>query len=399
MAKRVLVPLDESRRPGARGVTPARHADLRARLAALARITRAPAPVVSVYLDTRWRDEHQRGRVRVFLADELRRARAHAVPALAADLDWIAAQGEAIVSQARRPGAHGVALFACGALGLREALPLRVAVENAFAVGDAPHLRPLARLVDETPATLVVFVDAERARLIELRADGVAPEVTLESAVPGHHRQGGWQLLAQSRYRRHIQAQRDRHFDAVASAVTALVDGHGVERIVLAGETRAVAVFGKRLEGRIARRVAGAVPGAKHEPASALVERAGALLGTARSETETAAVDAVLTEAAKGGLAMAGLEGVLEAAARGAVDRLYLAAAFREPGRECAGCGALQPGPAATCRRCGGATKDVELGEALVQRVLASGGNVETVDARGGLARAGGVAAQLRYPL
>lgn len=375
------------------------HVDLRARLAELARLTRTPAPVVSVYLDTRWRDEQQRDRVRVFLADELKKARAGAAPGLAADLDWIAAQGEAILSQARRPGAHGVALFACGALGLREALPLRVAVENAFAVGAAPHLRPLARLVDETPATLVVFVDAESARLIELRADGVAPEVTLESAVPGHHRQGGWQLLAQSRYQRHIQAQRDRHFDAVASAVTALVDDHGVERIVLAGEARAVAIFRKCLEHRIARLVVGAVAGAKHEPSSVLVERAAALLGQRRDGHEAAAVSAVLTEAAKGGRAAAGLEGVLDAAGRGAVQRLYLLRTFRERGGQCAECGALQPGDAAVCRLCRAATKEVELGEALVQRVLGTGGEVETVDSSVELGHAGGVAARLRYPL
>ena len=36
-------------------------------LKALARITPGAAPVISVYLDTRWSDEHQRERVRVFV--------------------------------------------------------------------------------------------------------------------------------------------------------------------------------------------------------------------------------------------------------------------------------------------------------------------------------------------
>ena len=110
-------------------------------------------------------------------------------------------------------------------------------------------------------------------------------------------------------------------------------------------------------------------------------------------------MEAVLTEAAKGGRATAGLEATLEAAGRGAVHRLYVLAAFRQAGRECAACGALQPGDATACRRCRGATKEVELGEALVQRVLATGGTVDTVAVAGGLARAGGVAALLRYPL
>ena len=373
---------------------------LGARLAQLARITRAPSPVVSVYLNTLWADEHQRHRVRVFLTDEIRKAReAGGPPALAADLDWIAQQGGALIAQAQHADAHGVVLFACGALGLREVLPVRVGVENFFVIAEAPYLRRLVELLEDTPSTLVVFVDGESARLIQLRPDGVGREVTLASEVPGHHRQGGWQLIAQSRYQRHIQVHRAQHFDAVAGAVTDLVDEHGVERIVLAGESRAVAVFQKHLEGRIARFVAGTVAGARHEPSGAFVERARALLGLTEGDADAAAVDAALTEAAKGGRAAAGLEAVIDAAARGAVHRLYLLKTFRAPGRQCGGCGALQPGAGPACRICGAATKDVELGEALVQRVLATGGSVETVTIHGDLGRAGGLAALLRYPV
>jgi len=374
-------------------------AALSARLAALARITRAPSPVVSVYLGTRWADEHQRERVRVFLANEIKKARALPGSALGEDLDWIAAQGEALVQQTLFPGATGVVLFACGPLGLREALPVRAAVEDTFVVNDAPYLRRLAEIVRETPSALVVFVDGESARLIQVGTDGVGAEVTLESDVPNRHRQGGWRLLAQTRFQRHIEEHRGRHFDAVAATLADVADEHGVDHIVLAGEARTLAVFRKYLEGRIAQRVAGTIAAARHEPAGALVERAAPLLRLREGAAETAGVEAVLTEAAKGGRATAGLEATLEAAGRGAVHRLYVLAAFRQAGRECAACGALQPGDATACRRCRGATKEVELGEALVQRVLATGGTVDTVAVAGGLARAGGVAALLRYPL
>ncbi len=370
------------------------------RAAELARVTRAPSPVVSVYLNTLWSDEHQRDRVRVFLTEEIRKARAAGGPAaLLADLDWVAEQGEALIAQTQYPDAHGVIFFACGPLGLREVLPVRVAVDDLFVVADAPHVRRLVELLEATPSTLVVFVDGESARLIQLRPDGAGPEVTLASEVPGRHRQGGWQLIAQSRYQRHIQAHRAQHFDAVAGAVASLVDEHGVERIVLAGEIRAVAVVQKHLEGRVARLVAGTVAGARHEPSSAFVARARALLGLKAGAAEASAVDAVLTEAAKGGRAAAGLDAVIDAAERGAVHRLYLLKAFKERGRRCDGCGALQSGRGAACRVCGAVTKEIELGEALVQRVLASGGSVEAVTVHAELGRAGGVAARLRYPV
>jgi hypothetical protein len=47
---------------------------------------------------------------------------------------------------------------------------------------------------------------------------------------------------------------------------------------------------------------------------------------------------------------------------------------------------------------CGGAaTNALELGETMVQRVLAAGGDVASLNVHAGLQRAGGVAALLRY--
>lgn len=375
--------------------------DLSARLTELAKLrgTRE-TPVVSVYLNTRWGDEHQRDRVRVFLKNEIRQARKSAIAeGIEADLDWIQAEGEALITQARFPEAHGVALFACRSLGLRELIPVRVPFENAFVVADAPSLRPLATLLEETPFTLIVFVDGESARLIPLAAEGAREEVVLQSEVPGRHRQGGWALLAQSRYQRHIQEQRGRHFEAVSEALVHLAEGNEVDRIVVAGEPRAIAVFEKHLPKRITERIVGRIAGARHESASALVARAAAFLARLEGGEEVVAVDAVLTEAAKGGRAVAGLEETLEAVARGAVHCLYLLKGFSEPGRVCGECGMLRSGDTPVCRVCGKATKPVELGEAMVDRVIATSGKVETVEIHQALARAGGMAALLRYPL
>ena len=375
--------------------------DVSARLTELAKLrgTRE-TPVVSVYLNTRWGDEHQRDRVRVFLKNEIRKARkASTAEGMEADLDWIQAEGDALITQSRFPEAHGVALFACRALGLRDIIPVRVPFESAFVVADAPHLSPLAALLEKTPSALVVFVDGESARLVPLTTEGVGEEVALESEVPGHHRRGGWAQLAQSRYQRHIQDHRGRHFEAVVEALISLTDGNGVRRILMAGEPRTIAVFQKRLPNRIAERVVGSIAGARHESAAVLVGRAAEFLAHLRGGEGADAVEAVLTEAAKGGRAVAGLEETLEAVARGAVQRLYLLGRFSQPGRLCVECGALQSGDAASCRLCGKPTEAAELGGAIVDRVIAAGGKVEAVEIHQALARVGGVAALLRYPL
>jgi peptide subunit release factor 1 (eRF1) len=292
-----------------------------------------------------------------------------------------------------------VALFACQALGLREVLPVRRAFEDAFVVGEAPYLRPLVAAVGEAPSAVVVFVDAERARLMPLTAEGSGEEAVLAPEVPGHHRRGGWAQLAQSRYQRHIQDHRERHLEAVSEALRELTRQMPGARIVLAGEPRILAVFRKELPSDLADRVVGSIAGSQHEAASTFVERASSLLALHRGSDLAAEVDRLLVEAEKGGRAAAGLGAVLRAGSRRAIQRLYLLGGFSAPGRACSACGGLQRGADASCRLCGGATTETELGEAVVSRVIADGGAVEILEKHAGLARADGVAALLRYSL
>lgn len=374
--------------------------DLRARLTELGKIDRAPAPVVTAYLNTRWADEHQRDRVRIFLKNQLAEARrAPGRRAAEADLDWVEAQGEALLNQTVMPDTGGVALFACEALGLHEILPSRLPFENSFTVAETPHLRPLLELDEKAPSTLVVFIDAESARLVPLTASGAGEEVALRSDVPGHHSRGGWAQLAQSRYQRHTQDHRARHFEAVVASLTGLVDDHGLRRIVLAGEPRNVAVFRRELPPRIAAYVLGTVAGARHEALGLIVDRAAGYLSHVEGQREAEGVDATLTAAAKRGKATAGLDATLEAINRGAVHRLYLLKGWHAPGRRCGECGVLQDGFSWSCPTCGGEAQTVELGEAMAERVAAAGGTVESIEVHQPLAAVGGIAAELRYPL
>jgi peptide subunit release factor 1 (eRF1) len=373
--------------------------DLRERVNALARLPGAASPVVSVYLDTRWADEHQRERVRVFLSNGLRKARTGAGTELRADLDWIEEQGDRLVAQATVPEADGVALFACGPLGLREILTVRVPFQNAFVVAERPLLTPLAALAEEALPAIVVFVDGSHARLIPIDPAGQGDELTLEHGVPGRHSRGGWALMAQSRYQRHVEVHRDQHFEAVAEALQELSAQQGGVRIVLAGEDRMVAAFRSRLPTTLAGRVAGTISAARYETASTLADRATALLARLDASEQERVLNEVLTEAAKGGQAIAGVEGTLHAVGRGAVRRLYLLRGFSEAGAACTTCAAMQPGEAATCRACGGPTKRVCLGDEVVDRVVTAGGEIAVIDAHAALERAGGMAALLRFPL
>ena len=370
--------------------------DVQARLAELARLPPSARPVVSVYLNTRWTDEDQRERVRIFLKNHLREARAAAERPAEEDLAWIEAEGQRIIGQVEFTDASGVALVAGGER-LREVLPVRAAFEDTFVVDSTPYLRPLAGVAQEIVPALVVFVDGVSARIVALTPAGPGEEVTLEGEVPGRHSTGGWAALAQSKYQRHIDMHRDQHFEATVAAVAALVDRHGVRRIVIAGEVRTVAVFRQHLPDPLARCVVGVVAGARHESSTVIATRGAEYLARLDEQEDAAAVDRMLDGAAKGGRAVAGLDATLEAVNRNAVQHLYLARAFKRPGAVCERCGALQPPMAGACRFCGAETRVTELGEAMSSRVLATGGGVSVVNRHSGLDGQDGVGALLRY--
>jgi peptide subunit release factor 1 (eRF1) len=196
---------------------------------------------------------------------------------------------------------------------------------------------------------------------------------------------------------RHVEAHRGQHFQAVAEAVTEAVDSEKIRQIILAGHEDRLSDFRGYLPERLQRLVVGQVHASRWEDTSAILARAAERLDLQEHSDAIADVDAVLTEAAKGGQAVAGV-GTLDATRRGAVHRLYILEDFRRPGRECEQCGALQE-TGQQCWLCAGATRDIDIGAALIERVVATGGTVHSVAGHQGLAAAGGVAAQLRYSL
>jgi hypothetical protein len=177
-----------------------------------------------------------------------------------------------------------------------------------------------------------------------------------------------------------VQQHREQHFGGVAASIVAWSERQGAEHVVLAGEARALAGVREHLPERVRAKIVGVVSGARYEPTAALVARAEALIRRAAQSREGDQLEAALTEAAKGGQAVDGVERTLEAVNRGAVWQLFVLRDFRDVGHACETCGALQRGLAGRCAYCERETRPVLLDEAIIDRVIAGGGSVTVVD-------------------
>src|SRR5262245_317241 len=100
-----------------------------------------------------------------------------------------------------RDGAVGYAVFAAGADGVWEALPLAGSVRDLIRIGSEFHLAPLVPLIGFREGALVAAVNRERGSLYRLGEGRLIELADLTEEAPSRHDQGGW---AQARLQRHV---------------------------------------------------------------------------------------------------------------------------------------------------------------------------------------------------
>src|SRR5205809_7973187 len=159
---------------------------VRAAVERLSHVQPGAYQVVSCYLKLERRDKTRgkylikiKNRIREALAALERQVLDRALRAqVAADLERVPA------AAASAPPARGIALFACGALDLFEALPLPHVHRSRLAVAPVPLVRELVALEEEFGTILVAACDRTSARFFEVTAYDVVelPSLTVEAS-------------------------------------------------------------------------------------------------------------------------------------------------------------------------------------------------------------------------
>jgi hypothetical protein len=267
--------------------------------------------------------------------------------------------------------AEGLAIFACSGTGLWETLDTGVPFEDEVAVGPVPQLFQLARLLDDHETAVVAVVDTNTARLFLSRI-GHLDELPGPDEDSVHHRKrstGGW---SQARYQRHIDKHHEDFAREAADTIARLVDRYDAGRVLLAGDEVALAPLRAALPDTVTERVGEILRLDIRTSPDELAEEIRPVLERMEAEASESVADLVLEAVRAGGLGVAGRKGTRRALEIGQVDRLVLAA--------------------------NGSLDEDERNE-LIRLASTTAADVEIVEGHGGLERAGGVGALLRYRL
>jgi len=306
--------------------------------------------VVTCYLKLEPRDR-SRGKYLIKLKNRVREV-VQALPRLALDRatqDEVTRDLERIQahlkSQGNLPSTQGIALFACGPIGLFEAIPLPFVYRSRLAVDTSPLVRELASVEDEFGRLLTVVLDRTAARFFEVTAYHATELPSLRAdSTRGKRFRGdddgpsGW---GEHTYNNRIREEKQRHFEAIARALFTLDRRQPAHGIVLAGTGSEAAAVEPFLHNYLVERVIGTAKLNPKDATPALVH--AATLGV-REAYERASERSLVHEMLEGvgtGWGLNGVTPTLRALSRGQVRSLLVNADAAQPGFRCGKSGRL----------------------------------------------------------
>jgi peptide chain release factor subunit 1 len=354
-------------------------------------------PVVSLYLDTR-PDTRGRDHWQPFVRKQLR-GRVETFPRRSAERESLEKDVQRIERFLRDElpaSANGVAIFACSAGDLFEALPVDAPIEeNRLSIGPRPHLYPLARLIDEHPRFAVVLADTQSARILVFGRGRRIDAREVEGRSTRRSMMGGW---SQMRFQRHVDDVRQHNVREIVAALERVVAADRVEHVVLAGDEEVLPMLRRELPPELASRVVDVLRLDVRAPEKQVFEDALETLRVHDAKTDAEKVQRVLDEYRAGGLGVAGPEDVEAALSAGQVDELLISATLAPPADVSAAPGA--PGVANASDRARTETADPltsEFADELVAKARQTSARVTFIEDPSLLAGCGGVAASLRF--
>jgi peptide chain release factor subunit 1 len=305
------------------------------------------------------------------------------------------------------PSGRGIAIFACEALGLFEAIPLPRVFRSRLLIDRSPLIRELAALNDEFGRVLCAAYDRTSARFFDVTASGIhelpalAPSDTTRAGrfhgprsptgtAPGAGSAG------EHNFHQRIREEKQRHYAAVAQRLFELSRDRAIRGVVLAGIGVGSEAVEPHLHPYVGRQLLGSVRlNPKAASPSSIME--AALEVRAESERRFEAEHlAALREGLGTGWAVNGVEEVLRALRHGQVRTLIVEPTAEQRGFRCTATGRLGL-TEATCEAEGRPEAVPDVIDEAIEEALRQGGHVDVVE--DGAARAGvaGLAALLRF--
>ncbi len=295
----------------------------------LAAFEPAPYPVVSLYLNTQ-PGQTGRDQFHTFVRKEFA-ARSRTYPAGSSERESLDKDLERIahfLDTEIDPAANGVAVFACSAGELFEAVQITAPIEEHWLyIGDQPHLYPLARVESLYPRYAAVLADTNSARILVVATGELVAQKEVVGVKTKRTSQGGW---SQARFQRHIENFHVQHAKEVVDALDRIVQRENISQIIVAGDEVIMPLLREQLPKHLADKVVDHVRIDTNAPLDEVVKASLEAMKRVHSQSEREKVESAIGAYRAGGLGVVGPEETLAALIKGQVDELLISARVGE---------------------------------------------------------------------
>ena len=296
---------------------------------------------------------------------------------------------------------RGVAVFSAQAANFFRVYTMQVGVRDQIWESKHPYVRPLVSLFDAYGYYGVVLVDKTRARfflfhlgVLEEQEGFQGQEVRQVKAGGGSSARG--RRVGAPGLDNYIAEVVERNMREAARAAMRFFARHKVRRILLGGSDENIALFRKMLPKRWQSLIVGAFPMEMKAGHAEVWQKAMEIGEEAEHKQEARLLERLQTEAARGGLAVLGLDETLGAVHEGRAHIVVVEEGYQEAGYRCTGCGFLTTQPLETCPFCDSPFEEVpDAVELVIRKALDEGAEVEMVPRA--LEAIGHIGALLRY--
>jgi peptide subunit release factor 1 (eRF1) len=370
--------------------------DLRATLDMLSGQPSTDHPYLSVYLDWTPNGNGDRLSLRA-LEDELDTIAAR-LQERGGNLDSFNTDRERVMDYVTKQApadARGIAIFACDAESIWEAIPLQVPVETRIVEDRFPHCFNLARIIDDYETFAIVLADSQESRIlvVSLNEAEQAAETSASEDIKRFDA-GGWaQMVFQRRTENVIKA----HTKDIGARLERMIKRYKVQHVIIAGNDAFKGVILNTLPEQVKELLVDYINLDITANMQAILDTIEPMMRNVELEQEAAELARLEEQVGANNFGVAGVAETAMALTKGQVRTLFMHQNFLATGGECPNCGAIRAGLRDKCPYDGAELQPVDLREAFTARALQQGSEIQIVEASDFLDQHGGVGALLRY--
>jgi peptide subunit release factor 1 (eRF1) len=358
--------------------------------------------VTSLYLDT---DKGRMNRKEIHLAlkNLLNEAKDRAcglgaakdkIEALTRDLDLISEYGAQTLGSSN---AAGLAIFSASQKKFWQALDLPHGPRNRVTFDTTFYVRPLASILDKYSPICALLISRREAVWYDVSMGEIRFLDKIESDVPSRVRDGGFEGTAAKRIERHVDAHLQEHYKKTAQKTFELSKRHPFDWLLIGCEDNHSGDFEGHLHSYLCDKVKARLHARTTDSPAKVLQEVLEVESRLKKAEEEEAVQKLVTELERGGLATSGLRDTIHRLNQFEVQSLVVTHNFARPGRICPTHKFLYLDEL-QCPIDDKKTDVVpDLIDEAIETVLKRGGTVKQVEPPSKLDRYGGIGAFLKY--